>query len=123
MTLKLFHLPTSPLLFRYPSETPSTHNHPESLYDDAYSSLNIPLRPSQTHISLIPLSTENKGPLIHDQRLDLRVEQIAGIQSTKLICTGIISCGASDGGLACFEMVAASSKRKKDSANYVGISY
>jgi hypothetical protein len=43
---------------------------------------------------------------------DLRVEQMAGIQSTNVICTGTTSYGASGGGLACEERVAASKRRK-----------
>jgi hypothetical protein len=43
---------------------------------------------------------------------DVRVEQIAGIQSTKVMCTGTTSCGASDGGLAWAESVAVSKRRK-----------
>ena len=47
-----------------------------------------------------------------------RVEQMAGTQSTKETCTGMVSCGASAGGLACLESVAASKRRKKERANW-----
>jgi hypothetical protein len=43
---------------------------------------------------------------------DIRVEQIAGIQSTKVMRTGTTSYGASGGGEAWDERVAASMRRK-----------
>lgn len=51
--------------------------------------------------------------------MDLRVEKIAGIQSTNEIRTGIVSNGASGGGLACADKVAASINRKYAAANYM----
>jgi hypothetical protein len=53
-----------------------------------------------------------------DQDSNSHVLKIAGIQSTKDMCTGIVSCGASGGGLAWDDKVAASIKRKKDAANW-----
>lgn len=45
---------------------------------------------------------------------------MAGTQSTNWTCTGTVSYGASGGGLACLDTVAASIMRKYERVNWVG---